>query len=534
MLNQETIKLLLLEDDPDDQRLLAKKLSGTHHHVVTDWAQTLASALEKLSRQSYDIVLTDLSVPDSVGLETVSNLRKKSGTTPIIVLTSLDDEVLEKDILDVGAQDYLVKGEVPGRIVMRSILHAVQRQQTTNEMNDLVVELEHSQQLLRQQALLLKKKNRRLRQLYGAAQEFVDNVSHDFRTPLTVIKDYVNIIREGMVGQVTSEQHAMLSKVAVRADDLNNMVDDLLDVSKLDAGLLGAWRRNITVQEIVDRAASLLAERAQVKGVNFTVACDPDLPEVYCDAEKAGRVITNLAVNAIKFAGEHGEVRLWVEDDPVGNQIRVGVTDNGPGLDTESLARIFKRFQQVNSHVASSVKGFGLGLNIAQKLVRLNLGDLSVNSRVGKGSTFSFTLPYADPTEVSRRWLSTDRQCNGVLRMLHIRNTENPQNGEANDFDSFLNCSLRSDDLLFRLTRTEWMLLQCVPHSEGGQWFQRIEQEFNRHNRNRPLGPLPKYEARVCRQWDSQEATPEMLEEFEEKVQELVGASDGKVCQFDR
>ena len=520
MLSQETIKLLLVEDDPDDFRIISKKLHSSHHQVVIDWAENVSAALDKLGRQSYDIVLTDLSLPDSVGIETVATLRRKLGTIPIIVLTSLEDEVLEKDILSTGAQDYLVKGDVPATVVMRCILHAVQRQHSMNEVKDLVVQLEQSQQLLRQQTQLMKHKNRRLRQLYGAAQEVVDNVSHDFRTPLTVIKDYVTIIREGMVGDINDEQREMLSKVAVRADDLNNMVDDLLDTSKLGAGLLGAWRRDVQVEEIVQRAASLLEERAMVKKVSFSIACEADLPLVYCDAEKVGRVISNLAINAIKFAGERGEVKLWAESDPVGNQVRIGVTDNGPGIDSESLARIFQRFEQVSSHV-TPIKGFGLGLNIAQQLVRLNLGELSVNSQVGRGTTFTFTIPIADPEEVAKRWLSSDRQNCRSLRLIHIDISDQVADVESNDFDSFVNCLLRSSDLLFRASRTDWMLLQTVPASEEHQWFQRVEQEFKRHNRNRPLGPLPDYTSIVCRQWGERDSPDSMLIQFGEEMRQV-------------
>jgi DNA-binding response OmpR family regulator len=186
---KETIKVLLLEDDADDYRLIDRQLRDQRYIFVIDWVETLAAALEKLDRQSFDIVLSDLSVPDSRGFETVSMLNKHCGQAPLIVLTGMVDDDIEKNILQVGAQDYLVKGQSDGGTVTRAVLHAVQRQQSLNEVNTLVSELEHSKQLLQQQTRLLGKKNRRLRRLYKTAQEFVDNVSHDFRTPLTVIKD---------------------------------------------------------------------------------------------------------------------------------------------------------------------------------------------------------------------------------------------------------------------------------------------------------------------------------------------------------
>ena len=166
MNRDQAIKILLLEDDGDDYRLISQQLRGQQHHFVIDWAETAAVAIEKLGRCSFDVVLTDLNVPDSVGLATVSQLRQHCGQIPIIVLTSLEDDDVERDILNAGAQDYLVKGEFGGRAMARAIFHAVQRQQAINEVKDLLLEQEQSHQLLREQAQLLQKKNRRLRKLY--------------------------------------------------------------------------------------------------------------------------------------------------------------------------------------------------------------------------------------------------------------------------------------------------------------------------------------------------------------------------------
>jgi signal transduction histidine kinase len=475
----------------------------------------LAGAIEKLGRNTFDVILTDLSVPDSVGLATVSQLREHCGQAPIIVLTSLDDEGVERDVLAAGAQDYLIKGEFGGRIVTRAILHALQRQQAMNEAQALVLELEQSQQLLREQARLLGEKNRRLRRLYKTAQEFVDNVSHDFRTPLTVIKDYVAIIREGMIGSINDEQQAMLDKVAVRADDLNNMVDDLLDVSKLESGLLGAWRRNVHVCEFMARAESMLQQRARIRNVELLVECEHDLPQVYCDAEKVDRVITNLVVNAIKYGGDRGRVRLWAQHDSAGHQVVIGVTDNGPGIEKEALQQIFRRFRQLNSHVTSTVKGFGLGLNIAQQLCRLNLGELSVQSQVGRGSTFSFTIPVSDPFEVLRRWLTLRGTGVDILRVTEIAVDCDSNSTAADEFDSFLNCLLRRDDLLFRMAPHIWLLVMVVSSSESDRWFKRAETEFARANRNRPLGPLPEYRAKTLCEWNSRHTLESILPGFE-------------------
>jgi hypothetical protein len=129
-----------------------------------------------------------------------------------------------------------------------------------------------------------------------------------------------------------------------------------------------------------------------------------DLPPVYADAEKAGRIVINLVVNAVKFSPEGSVVVVWAEAGPEG-AVEIGITDSGPGISDEHQQLIFERFQQVGDPHRSSTKGFGLGLNIAKELTALNLGRMRIVSRVGRGSTFSFTLPVAHPSAIVRHYL---------------------------------------------------------------------------------------------------------------------------------
>lgn len=510
-----TIRVLVLEDNLDFQCLLKIALVNHEAGYEIDFAETLGEACAKLGKHSYDVILTDLSVPDSDGMDTVARIRQMGSRAPVIVLTVNSDPLVEKEILTSGAQDFLVKRDFSNREIHRTIQHALQRQEWNNEADKLVSELTARDMLLEEQADMLRKKNEKLSKLYKTAQEFVDNVSHDFRTPLTVIMDYVNIIREGMVGEVNEEQKTMLDKVAIRADDLNHMVDDLLDVSKLDSGLLGAWRRRVRVEEVIQRVEPVLQERAGIKQVDFSIECDADLPEVYCDAEKAARVITNLAVNAIKFVGKTGRVRLWAQADPVNQQVVIGVDDNGPGIDKQSLEHMFQRFQQLDCHRQPGVKGFGLGLNIAQQFCRINLGELSVSSRVGEGSTFSFTLPEASPREVVLRWLRLRGPRQEFLTLMKISAMASATESEVREYEGVLNALLRRNDLLLEAAAGQWLLAIEAPPSEQHCWKQRAAAEFDRLNRNRPSGQLPPPHTEKLGEWASAAPEEEVLAALE-------------------
>ena len=180
---------------------------------------------------------------------------------PLVVLTGLDDESVAMQALDAGAQDYLRKSELSAEGLIRAIRYAIQRHQNS-VMKRLLDELHESREMLRT-------KNKKLEELNRHAHQFVDNVSHDFRTPLTVIKEYVSLISEGIVGEVNAEQHRMLNTVEDRADDLNTMVDDMLDVSKLEAGVLAVCRKKCSVQEIFHRVHPNLEKKAALRDVRL-------------------------------------------------------------------------------------------------------------------------------------------------------------------------------------------------------------------------------------------------------------------------
>ncbi|MBI1247591.1 response regulator [bacterium] len=519
-------KVLVLEDDLTDANLIERQCKKSQFLFKITWATRVSEAIGYLDQQGFDAIVADMNVPDSSGLRTISQLREHCGKSAIIVLTSIDDRMIEKEIFSAGAQDFRKKDELSSVSLGRGIVHAIERQEQVNQIKRLVGRLKKSQKRLTVQSQQLKRKNRRLTKLYRTAREFVDNVSHDLRTPLTVIKDYVSIIRDGMAGSVQAEQMKLLGKVALRTDDLNHMVDDILDASKLESGLLGAWRRTSCTCQLLEHAASLLRERASINGVKLVIDCPQDLPEVYCDCEKAIRVITNLGINAIKHSRSGQTVTIWAKLQPEEGEVRIGITDRGPGIERESLELIFQRFEQLKDQVSSTVQGFGLGLNIAQRLTHINLGKLTVESQVGKGSTFSFTVPLSDPMEVLSRWLALRSGRSSTLRALEIVLDESIPEIDADDFDRFVNCQLRRQDILFRVTTRCWMLIMPIESNEMPMWEQRAERDFVRFNRNRPQGPLPGYSRRFIQHWSPQVSRQHILSEFDQYLSQVAMESE--------
>lgn len=482
--------ILLVEDDALDAEFVQRALGKTPVTNSVTCVPTLAAALSICNKRTFDVILSDLSLPDSTGVETISRLHCNIANTPIVVLTGTDDADLAKQLLDAGAQDYIPKSGLSGDLLGRAIRHAVQRYEQVAESQDLLKEIIASRELL-------SAKNCKLELLYKQAHDFVDNVSHEFRTPLTVIKEYSSLISEGFVGEVNREQIRMLSIIENRVEDLNTMVDDMLDSSKLESGLIGAWRKPCSVTEVIGHVEATLERKAQVKGVTLNWDIDRDLPTLFCDAEKIGRVITNLGINAMKFCGNPGNVRLSVYQVVGSFDVTFAIEDNGLGIESDRLQEIFERFRQLGTATRSSCKGFGLGLAIAKDLVELNLGQLSVDSAPSHGSKFFFTVPINDPTYVATRFIRTVENSTSCPQLLTIvraaANKMSKRNGR-NESSEFLNSLCRSSDLLLEGPNQTFLFALTTDKMELPAFLDRAKVTLESINRNCPRGPLPDFE----------------------------------------
>ncbi len=501
MIKSAPLTMLLIEDDPLDAEITKRAYRSIDARAIVTWERTLESGITRLENERFDVVLLDLSLPDCTGTETIRMLRRCKPNVPIVVLTGTEDPGLCADLTDLGANDYLVKGQNTQQGLARAISNSISRHENELRVRELLSEV-------KSQSQSLTAKNVKLAKLFDQAHEFVDNVSHEFRTPLTVVKEYISLVREGLAGPISEEQNRLLGIAEDRANDLNTMVDDMLDISKLEAGMLNAWRKQCNLEDAIHHVREALASKASVKQVKLQWELGEDIPPLYCDAEKAGRVITNLAVNAIKFCGDPGLVKIGARADYEKKEVVVWVTDNGPGIDTEERTAIFQRFMQLGQVARTSTKGFGLGLNIAKELVLLNFGRIDVQSELGKGSVFSFTIPFADSLEVLRRYINQQTairalegqdETNISLIVARVVDVDGAQ--FMNDFDAFLSYCLRRHDLLFRVSEYEWIIAMPETYNDLCSFISRVLSERESVNRNRPFGKLPEVDLNIVGTW---------------------------------
>ncbi len=231
----------------------------------------------------------------------------------------------------------------------------------------------------------------RLTELDRLKSEFVMIASHELRTPLTSVGMSIKLLLEKAMGKLDEKEQQLLLVAQEDLQRLKNLVSNLLDLSKIEAGKMAMDLENISVYTVCQNAADVLKTQIDAKGVNFTLDLHPGLPNVKADANKIIWVLTNLISNALRYTDSGGNIRLSSEQ--LGPYVHVSVSDNGPGIPYEIQSKIFDKFVQIKSDKA--LGGSGLGLTICKEIIRAHGGTIWVDSIPKEGSTFTFTLPAA-------------------------------------------------------------------------------------------------------------------------------------------
>jgi signal transduction histidine kinase len=228
-----------------------------------------------------------------------------------------------------------------------------------------------------------------LREIDRLKSEFIATASHELRTPLTSVQMGVHLLLEGALGELTDNQAEVLQACRQDCARLDKLMRDLLDLSKIEAGENQPQRAPVRARDLITTAVKELRPQVEAKGLELSVEATIDLPPVEADRTQIERVLNNLVINALRYT-RSGEIKISAErrDD----HVAVSVSDTGSGIPSEYLARVFDKFVQVPGAQAG---GAGLGLAISKSLVEAHGGQMSVQSEVGRGTTFTFTLPVA-------------------------------------------------------------------------------------------------------------------------------------------
>lgn len=221
--------------------------------------------------------------------------------------------------------------------------------------------------------------------------EFVSMVSHELRAPLTSISGYVALLLEGAGGDLNDEQREFLTIVMKNADRLLALINDLLDISRVEAGRIDLHRQVLDLSDAIAGAVALMQPQFEAKQQRVVLELPEELPPVFADADRVAQILTNLLSNASKYTPAGGNI--IVRAAPADGSVRVAIQDNGIGLSPAEQAQVFTKFFRARNRLTEQTGGTGLGLAITRSLVELHGGAITVASAPGEGSTFSFTLP---------------------------------------------------------------------------------------------------------------------------------------------
>jgi len=230
-----------------------------------------------------------------------------------------------------------------------------------------------------------------LKELDKMKSEFIAMVTHELRAPIAAVEQQLTVILNKMAGDVTEKQEQLLSRAKQRTKGLLDLIKDLLDLSKIEAGKMVQYKEPLLLQEVIQRVVDLMRAEAENKKIDLQLSTPPTLSLINADRNSMEGIFTNLISNAIKYTPEGGKV--WVALGEEGGFVKATISDTGIGIKKEDLRRIFDKFYRVKTTETRQIVGTGLGLSIVKSIVDAHLGSISVESEEGGGTTFTVSLP---------------------------------------------------------------------------------------------------------------------------------------------
>ncbi len=408
------VNVLLIEDNPADARLISEMFADacrTGPAFELKWAQSLADGLDDLRRSEADVVILDLGLPESTGLETVRRMFDSKVPVPtLVVMSGSADEDVAVQALQVGAQDYLVKGRVDSALLVRSIRYAMGRSQAELAIREANARLERrvierTEEIARAvDALREEVRERERAELANQTKSrFLATMSHDLRTPLNGILGFAQLLQGDST--LTDLQLSSVDTIRRCGEHLLMMITDILDLAKIEAGKFELCPKEVLVEELMRVVVDIVGVKVRLKPhLSLTCEVAPNVPRViHGDERRLRQVLLNLLDNAVKFTDE-GEVCVRVQALPDG-QTRFEIEDSGKPLSEAQAARLFRPFEQVGDARQRS-EGTGLGLLICLEIVRQMGGEIHVQGGRDKGNLFWVDVDLAVPAtpQAAREW----------------------------------------------------------------------------------------------------------------------------------
>ncbi|MBI4864472.1 MAG: response regulator, partial [Candidatus Riflebacteria bacterium] len=351
---------------PDNTELLKQAIEDDRFEIscAGDGEETLA----QIQRVVPDVLLLDIMMPKIDGFEVLKRLRASSATEnlPVIIVSARSDVQDVVQGLSLGANDYVTKPFHPDIVKARVLLH-------------------YNSKLSRDE----------LQRVSRLKDEFLSIASHDLQTPVSTIIGYCQWLMDQQDGLRLEAQLNCVRRVYRNALFMHELINDLLDVVRLEAGRMRLYREQTSIAAVLTEAIDRNSFAASDKDIHLSSEVCPDLPTVVADPLKLQQVLNNLISNGIKFS--HPGARVTVRARCAEAGVEISVIDTGQGIPPEEQGKLFTKFSRLSVRATKGEKSTGLGLLISKKIIDLHGGRITVESQVDRGSTFTFFLPLRPP-----------------------------------------------------------------------------------------------------------------------------------------
>ncbi|HEY9517550.1 MAG TPA: hybrid sensor histidine kinase/response regulator [Gemmatimonadaceae bacterium] len=373
------LRILVVDDDQYDRLAVRRYLKECGAAVAVDEAVTHVATIERLRQATYDCVLLDYYIPGVDGLALLHEIHDTAPDIPIVIFTGRGDEEIAVELMKAGAVDYLPKASLTAERLASSLRHAMESSRSAAEQQRAREE--------RERLLALEREARdEAERAIRARDEMLGIVAHDLRNPVnTIVMATSTMLELPLDEESRSRTLGIIQRSALTMDKL---IRDLLDVTRIESGSFAIKRGKIHIGALLDETREQFAPQALANEVTLTCDIAPGLPPAIGDRDRLTQVLSNIIGNALKFTPARGHVELRAH--PSEGFVRISVEDSGPGINTDHLPRIFDRFWQADR---TSNSGTGLGMTIAKGIVEAHGGRIWVESVVGRGATFHFTVP---------------------------------------------------------------------------------------------------------------------------------------------
>lgn len=390
--------IIVADDEKGFRDLIVFEMSSRGYEVVE--AENGAEAVNiAASRRDVDVVISDMTMPKLDGVDALKALKSIDRKIEVIIMTGYATVENAVESMKRGAYDFITK---PFQIdeLARLAARAVEKRRLGLEVDEL-------------------------KEINRFKSEFLANMSHELRTPMNAILGYTSLHLDGLYGAITKKQEDALRRVEAGGKSLLNLINSVLDLSKVAAGRMPVYLEDFSPGDVVAEVAAMMEPLVQEKGLKLTLEPPEKEAFVRSDRTKLKQILVNLAGNAVKFTAAGGVFISWTADEASGLGIKV--RDTGIGIKDSDLAILFQEFRQLDSGSAREYAGTGLGLAISRKFAGLLGGEITVESVRGKGSQFTVRLPYKAAAEAGGFENALKAEAVGDKRKVFLAIDDDPE-----------------------------------------------------------------------------------------------------------